>query len=204
MTGSGDVKRQIKRMKAQFWRGDRKQWKKRKWRKRFAWDGGGWGFALAGGLIHTDLTMYPGFSGGPLLGVDGMVYGMNTSGLPGGASAAIPQASLRESVAALLSKGKIRTGYLGIGAQTAQLPDAVAEALSQEAGLLIVSVEADSPAAEAGLLVGDILTALAGEAVEHIDELQMILARLEAGAEVAVQFARGGEVQADAVVIGER
>ena len=204
---SADAKGQIKRMKAQFraqMKGDKRRWKGRKWRKRFAWDGAGWGFALAGGLVLTDVVMYPGFSGGPLLGVDGKLYGMNTSGLPGGVSAAIPLASIRESVAALLSKGKIQTGYLGVGAQTAQLPEAAAQSLGQEAGLLIVSVEADSPAANAGLLVGDILTALDGDAVEHIDELQAALAGLEAGAEVGIQFARGGELQEARVIIGER
>lgn len=205
--GSGDLKRQIKRMKAQFWgnmKGDEKQWMRRKWRKRRGWEGGGWPLALAGGFIHTDLTMYPGFSGGPLLGVDGKVYGMNTSGFRSGASLAIPLASIRESVAALQSKGKILTGYLGIGAQTALLPDEAAEALDQDGGLLIVSIEAGSPAAKAGLLVGDILTALGGEPVEHIDELQMTLTRLTAGAEASAQFVRGGELRENSVVIGEK
>jgi S1-C subfamily serine protease len=207
LAGSADAKRQIKQMKAQFWgkmKGDKKQWKGRKWRKRLAWDGDGWSLALAGGVIHSDVIMYPGFSGGPLLGADGKVYGMNTSGFPGGVSTAIPLASIRESVAALLSKGKIQTGYLGIGVQTAQLPDGVAAALGQEAGLLIVSIEADSPAAKAGMLVGDILTALGGEAVEHIDELQVMLTRLEVGSEAGTQFARGGEIQEGSVVIGEK
>jgi len=129
---------------------------------------------------------------------------MNTSGFPGGASTAIPLGSIRKSVAALLATGKIQTGYLGIGVQTAQLPDGVAAALGQEAGLLIVSIEAGSPAAAAGLLVGDILTALGGEAIEHVDELQELLTRLDVGGETATQFARGGEVQAGSVVIGER
>jgi len=207
ISGSADAERQIKRMKAQFWgqmKGDKKQWKGRKWRKRLARDGGGWALALAGGVIHSDVTMYPGFSGGPLLAADGKVYGMNTSGLPGGLSTAIPLASIRESVAALLSKGKIQTGYLGIGVQTAQLPDAVAESIEQEAGLLIVSIEADSPAAKASLLVGDILTALGGEAIEHIDELQVMLTRLEVGTEISTQFVRGGEIQDGSVVIGEK
>ena len=207
LAGSAEARRQIKRMKAQFWgkmKGDKKQWKGRKWRKRLARDGGGWALALAGGVILTDVTMYPGFSGGPLLAADGRAYGMNTSGLPGGVSTAIPLASIRESVAALLSKGKIQTGYLGIGVQTAQLPDAVAELIEQEAGLLIVSIEAGSPAAETGMLVGDILTALGGEAVEHIDELQVMLTRLEVGAEISTQFVRGGEIQDGSVVIGEK
>ncbi|MDE2855795.1 MAG: trypsin-like peptidase domain-containing protein [Chloroflexota bacterium] len=204
LVGAADAKRHIKRMKAQFWKGEKKQWKGRKWRKRLAWEGGGWPLALAGGVILSDVTMYPGFSGGPLLGVDGSVYGMNTSGFPGGASTAIPLGSIRKSVAALLATGKIQTGYLGIGVQTAQLPDGVAAALGQEAGLLIVSIEAGSPAAAAGLLVGDILTALGGEAIEHVDELQVLLTRLDVGGETATQFVRGGEVQAGSVVIGER
>lgn len=207
LAGSADAQRRIKRMKAQFWqemKDGKKQWKRRKWRKRLGWDGGGWALALAGGVIHSDVIMYPGFSGGPLLAADGKVYGMNTSGFPGGVSTAIPLASIRESVAALLSKGKIPTGYLGIGAQTAQLPEAVADSLGQEAGLLIVSIEAGSPAAAAGLLVGDILTELGGESVEHIDELQVMLTRLEAGREVDMRYARGGDLREGKIVIGER
>ena len=202
ISGAAESKRRIKRMKDQF-RRDKRQWKGRKWRKRFAREGG-WALALAGGVIHSDVVMYPGFSGGPLLAADGKVYGMSTSGFPGGVSTAIPLVSLSESVAALLSKGKIQTGYLGIGAQAAQLPDAVAEALDQEQGLLIVAIEADSPAAKAGLLVGDILTALGGDAVERIDELQMLLTRLEVGSEASTQFVRGGELRDGSVVIGEQ
>jgi S1-C subfamily serine protease len=159
---------------------------------------------LADRFIQTDITMYPGFSGGPLLSVDGAVCGMNTSGFGGGLSAAVPVDLLRKSVAALLSDGVIKTGYLGIGVQTAQLPPGVAEALGQDAGLLVVSIEADSPAAAAGMLVGDILTALDGETVEHIHELQVTLSRLQMGGEVGTRFVRGGEIQAGSIVVGEK
>ena len=70
--------------------------------------------------------------------------------------------------------------------------------------MLVVSIEADSPAAAAGILVGDILTALDGDSVEHIDELQVILARLELGHEVGTRFVRGGELQEGSVVVGEK
>ena len=86
--------------------------------KRAAWEG-----LLAGRIIQTDLTMYPGFSGGPLLGADGAVYGLNTSGFAGGVSAAIPVAAIAKSVAALLADGKIQSAYLGIGVQSALLPE---------------------------------------------------------------------------------
>ena len=206
LPGSDVLNRQTKRMNARLkgkTTGDKRRRKGRAWRNRRARDGG-WRLAVAGGGIHSDVVMYPGFSGGPLLGVDGMVYGMNTSGFPGGISTAIPLASIAKSVAALLANGKIQTGYLGVGVQTAQLPGGVAASLEQEAGLLIASIEPQSPAADAGLLVGDILTALGGEQIERVDELQLALARLEVGADASLQFARGGALQEVSVVIGER
>lgn len=208
LVNPADLNRRRQRMKQAFARGkgDRRAWKKSKWKwkKWMAWEGESWGMLLADRLIQTDVTMYPGFSGGPLLGADGALHGMNTSGFGGGVSAAVPVDVLRKSVAALLSDGKITTGYLGIGVQTAQLPDSVAESLSQDAGLLVVSIEADSPAAAAGMLVGDILTALDGESIEHVDELQVILARLELGSEVGTRYTRGGEIREGSVVVGEK
>ncbi len=208
LVNPADLNRRRQRMKQAFakGKGDRRAWKKSKWKwkKWMAWEGESWGMLLADRLIQTDVTMYPGFSGGPLLGADGTLHGMNTSGFGGGVSAAVPVDVLRKSVAALLSDGKITTGYLGIGVQTAQLPDSVAESLGQDAGLLVVSIEADSPAAAAGILVGDILTALDGESIEHVDELQVILARLELGSEVGTRYTRGGEIREGSVVVGEK
>lgn len=208
LVNPADMKRRRRRMKQAFakGKGGKRAWKKSKWqwKKWMAWEGESWGMLLADRLIQTDVTMYPGFSGGPLLGADGALYGMNTSGFAGGVSAAVPVDVLRKSVAALLSDGKIKTGYLGIGVQTAQLPDSVAESQGQVAGLLVVSIEAESPAAAAGILVGDILMALDGESVEHVDELQVMLARLEIGSEVGTRFVRGGEIREGSVMIGER
>lgn len=208
LVNPADLNRRRQRMKQAFakGKGDRRAWKKSKWKwkKWMAWEGESWGMLLADRLIQTDVTMYPGFSGGPLLGADGTLHGMNTSGFGGGVSAAVPVDVLRKSVAALLSDGKITTGYLGIGVQTAQLPDSVAESLGQDAGLLVVSIEADSPAAAADMLVGDILTALDGESIEHVDELQVILARLELGSEVGTRYTRGGEIREGSVVVGEK
>ncbi len=184
--------------------GRQREWKKRAWMKQAAWKEGGWARLLAGSIIQTDLVMYPGFSGGPLLAADGSVHGMNTSGFAGGVSVALPNAIIRESVAALLTDGRIRSGYLGVSAQAALLPEAIAESLGQEAGLLIVSVEPDSPAAAAGMLVGDIVTALQGDPLEDVDELLALLARLEVGGEISSSYVRGGELRQGSVVIGAR
>lgn len=165
---------------------------------------GGWGRALAAGCIQTDVVMYPGFSGGPLLGGDGKVHGLNTSGFSRGVSIAVPAAAIRKSVAALLTDGKIQPGYLGIGVQPARLPDIAAESLEQDTGLLVVSVEADSPAAKAGLMVGDAVTALDDEAVEAVDELHILLANIKVGSEVAITLVRGGVIQTASAVVGAR
>ncbi len=201
----GDARRRRRRMKRMFARqaaGGKREWKKRAWMKKAAWKAGDWERLLAGSIIQTDVTMYPGFSGGPLLAADGSVHGLNTSGFGGGVSVALPIATIRKSVSALLANGKIQSGYIGIGVQSALLPDAIAESLGQDAGLLIVSVEPDSPAADAGLLVGDILTALQGEPLEDVDELQMLLTRLEGGSEVNSSYVRGGELRDGSVIVG--
>ncbi len=175
-----------------------------KWQRQIMRDIGGLGPVLAGGAIQSDLTMYPGFSGGPLVGADGAVHGMTTSGFGGGFGVAIPIAALSSSVAALQEHGAIRSGYLGIGVQPAQLPHSVAESLQQDTGLLVVSVEAGSPAAEAGMLVGDTLIALAGERLEDVDQLQWLLAHLDVGTEVLSRYVRGGVVSEGRVAIGEK
>lgn len=200
-----DARRRRRRMKMGFAKhaaGGKRDWKKRAWMKKAAWKAGGWERLLAGSIIQTDVTMYPGFSGGPLLAADGSVQGMNTSGFASGVSVALPIATIRKSVSALLADGRIQSGYLGIGVQSALLPDAIAESLGQEAGLLIVSLESESPAAAAGMLVGDILTALQGQPLEDVDELQTLLARLEAGSEVTSGYARGGELREGSVIVG--
>ncbi len=175
-----------------------------KWQRQTMRDIGGGDLALAGGAIQSDLTMYPGFSGGPLVGADGKVHGMTTSGFGGGFGLAIPIAAVSKSVTILLEHGEVRSGYLGIGVQPAQLPDNIAESLDQDFGLLVVSVEGESPAAAAGIMVGDILTALNDAATEDVDDLQIKLAQLAAGSVVNTSYVRGGVISEGSIVIGAR
>ena len=154
--------------------------------------------------VQSDLTMYPGFSGGALVNAAGEMIGMNTSALLRGASLTIPAATLRRVVESLLSHGRVRRGYLGIGSQPVRLPDALANELGQETGLLLVSVESDSPAGRAGLLLGDTIVGLAGERVRHLDDLQALLGGDRVGQTVTVRFVRGGSVEEREITIGER
>lgn len=159
---------------------------------------------LVDGYIQTDVVMYPGFSGGALIAGDGVVHGLNTSGFGRGVSVTVPVSTIRNTVNTLRQHGKMKQGYLGVGVQPARIPDNIANDLDQETGLLVVSVETDSPAAKSGLLVGDILVSLDDESVEQLDELLSLLAGGRVGQDVTVQIVRGGNLQDVSVTIGER
>jgi len=156
--------------------------------------------------IRTDSISYPGFSGGPLVAADGMVLGLNTSGLAHGAALTIP-ADIAWKIADTLARhGHIKRGYLGIRSQPVEIPEASQKTLKREqaTGLLIVGVENDSPASKGGLMVGDILVAVAGALVVHHDELFARLSGDVVGKSTPIEILRGGQPQTINVVIGER
>jgi S1-C subfamily serine protease len=160
--------------------------------------------ALISQMVETDITMYPGFSGGPLLDSGGQFVGVNTSGLLRQMNAVIPAATVRTVVETLLTQGRVRRGYLGVGSQPVRLTAALAQQLGQEIGLLINSVEAGSPADKGGLLTGDTLVSIAGQPIRHVDDLLYGLSGDRVGTQVVVGVVRGGEVKEITVVIGER
>jgi serine protease DegQ len=160
-----------------------------------------------GGLIDrylaTDAIPYPGFSGGPLIDAAGRVLGINTSGLARGSSLAIPASLAWEVAKSLAEYGHIRRGYLGLRTQPVQLPGATPEQ-ERATGLLIVGVEEDSPAQKGGLIVGDILTGLAGQPVSDHDELLSQLSTALVGKPTPVAILRGGSPMEVTVIVGER
>jgi S1-C subfamily serine protease len=162
----------------------------------------------AGGLMErymqTDVVMYPGFSGGPLVSMSGQVLGLNTSALLRDRSLTIPLATLRRVTAMLLAHGRIRRGYLGVSTQPVRLPAALKERLGQETGLLLITVEPNSPAEQGGLLLGDTLVALDGAPLRHSDDLLSCLSTERIGTTVLVRIVRGGEPQEQSIMIGER
>jgi S1-C subfamily serine protease len=163
-----------------------------------------------GGLLEqylrTDTIPFPGFSGGPLVDASGRVLGLNTSGLSHGASLTIPVGLAWQVAEALARHGHVRRGYLGVRSQPTILPAAQQQALGREqpAGLLLVGIEEGGPAAQAGLLVGDILVGLAGEPLNDPDELLARLVGDIVGQSVPVEILRGGRPAKIAVKIGER
>jgi S1-C subfamily serine protease len=131
---------------------------------------------------------------------------MNTSGLTRGASLAIPSGLAWQIAESITEHGSLRRGYLGIRSQPVEIPTIQQDALGrqQATGLLLVGVEPDSPAAEAGLMVGDILTGFAGGPVSEPDELFVSLAGEVVGRPTSLEILRAGELQEVTVTIGER
>jgi S1-C subfamily serine protease len=154
--------------------------------------------------IRTDATPYPGFSGGPLIDVEGTVLGLLTTGLVNGIALAIPMSLAAQIAESLAHQGYIKRGYLGLSSQLVRLPDAQRAGRSQEHGLLIVHVENESPAQKGGLLVGDILVGFNGQEIHESEDLQPHLTGESVGKALAVEVIRGGSLQTLQVTVGQR
>lgn len=157
-------------------------------------------------LIQTDALFYPGFSGGPLLDATGRMVGLNSSRSRAGAGMAVALDAVVETAATLLAGGKVSRGYIGLVTQSVRLPPAFQDRLgvSQEGGLLVLGVEAGSPADAAGLLLGDVLLALDGQSLQEGGDLRSVLTTDRIGEQLTARVIRGGELRDLAVVVGER
>lgn len=157
-------------------------------------------------IIFADVTLYPGFSGGPLVDLAGKVVGLNSSHLTRQSSTAIPAATVERVVQSLHTHGRMRRGYLGVGTQQVPLPAALAQkvGVSQESALLVATVEPGSPAERAGLLIGDLLVSLNGQGLPDVGALRAALRTETLGQSVTIKIVRGGEPQDVQATITER
>jgi S1-C subfamily serine protease len=146
-------------------------------------------------VIQTDVALNPGNSGGPLVDSRGRVVGINTAiiALAQGISFAIPIATATWVVPQLLTHGRVRRAYLGLVAQSRAVDRRVVrrQGLANEPGLEIVSIEADGPAARAGLQEGDVLVAVDGRPITRVDDLHRLLAESAIGRTLGVTVRRG-------------
>lgn len=156
--------------------------------------------------VQTETTPYPGFSGGPLVNTEGEVLGLNTSGLTRGSALTIPVKVAWRIADALAKHGTVKRGYLGLRTQPVDVPEAARAALQREQshGLLVLWLEEGGPAEQAGLLVGDILVAVSGQAVGDADDLFAALSSDTVGKSIAVEVLRGGRPETVNMTVGER
>jgi len=145
-----------------------------------------------GRMIHADPTLYPGFSGGPLIDATGEVLGINTSGAHQQGSITIPSSIVSRVVSEIVEIGHVRTPWLGITVQQVDLPAHVREVHSdQETGLLVVGIDDGAPAAGSGLYVGDILVSVDEQPLEDVTDLQQLLCNAHIGESLSLIAWRG-------------
>ena len=158
------------------------------------------------GVIYPDVTLYPGFSGGPLVDLAGRVVGLNSSQLTRQPSSALPVATLRRVANALVQHGYVPRGYLGVGTQQAPLPAALAHKVggTQQAALLILTVEPGSPAEQAGLMMGDLLVSLGSQPTTDGATLRAQLGAERLGQMIPAKILRGGEPRDITITVAER
>jgi S1-C subfamily serine protease len=154
--------------------------------------------------LETSLDLTPGLSGGLALSADGTPVGLLTSGLVRGAAMVVPAETVRRVVSSLDRHGGIRRGYLGLATFPVRLPPSMATAAGQYGALLVSAVEPESPAAQAGLLLGDAVLALGGVEVSDYGDLVPLLDEEKIGKPLAVKLLRAGEPREIAVTVGVR
>jgi S1-C subfamily serine protease len=158
-------------------------------------------------LIQTDASLNPGNSGGPLVTTAGEVIGINTAMiLPAhGLCFAIASNTARFVAARLIRDGRIRRSYIGVAGENVPVPRALARAnqLAASSGVRVASVEADGPAAAAGLREGDVILAFGGQAIAGLDDLHRRLTEDRIGLPSAVTILRDGQRRLITVVPSE-
>jgi serine protease Do len=152
-------------------------------------------------FIQTDAAINPGNSGGPLLNARGEVIGINTAIIQNaqGLGFAIPIDTAQNIAEQLIAKGKVDHPFLGI--RMASLTPEVVEqlktqtnfSLNRDRGVIVVEVMPDSPAARAGLQVGDIIEAIDGKNIQTADEVQQAVEKIEVGSSLPLTLNRQGQ-----------
>jgi putative serine protease PepD len=148
------------------------------------------------GLLQTDAAINSGNSGGALVNGNGELIGINTaiattdSGSIG-LGFAIPSNTVQDTVQQLIENGSVERGYLGVSVGD-----------TDGNGAMVLSVEPDSPAAQAGLEEGDVITAINGDAVTSASEVVAAVQGTSSGTEIAITYTRDGQEAETTATLG--
>lgn len=156
--------------------------------------------------IQTDASINPGNSGGPLVNIRGEVIGINTliNGINRGLGFAIPINMAREVAGQLIEKGRVVRPWLGIRIQTLSERPGLREHLEGiDTGVIVETIEPDTPAYDSDLQPADIVTAVDGEPVETARDLQKAILAKAIGQRIELTVWRDGEYRTVAVTTGE-
>ena len=155
-------------------------------------------------VIQTDAALNPGNSGGPLVDSTGAVIGVNTAMIQPayGLCFAIASSTARFVAGHLIRDGRMRRSYIGVAGQTVPVPRALSRfhQLAIASGVLVASIDPDSPASKAGLKRDDIIVGFADQVVSGVDALHRQLTGERVGAATVVIVLRRGERRSLTVV----
>lgn len=165
-----------------------------------------WQGARIDRVFRLDLSVYDGFSGGPLVDASGAVLGLNNSALARGTPMALPAKAVDRVLDELLESGHVRRPFIGVAVQPVALSASLVKQhqLGHDSGLLIVSIADASPADKAGVLLGDVLLEANGQSIGRPDDLLDALASVETGGAVTLKLLRGGTIKTVSVTPADR
>jgi S1-C subfamily serine protease len=168
--------------------------------------GPGW-HSQAGGridrFIGLDMRLRSREEGGPVLDAAGALLGMSTLG-PRGRVLVIPCATIARVLTPLLGQGRVERGWLGVGLQPVALAEDQRATVNREAGLMVVSLVPGGPAAQAGIMQGDILLEMDGEPVTDVRATRAALDEGRIGQPVRLRCLRAGNVHTASVTVAAR
>lgn len=159
-------------------------------------------------FIQTDAAINPGNSGGAMVNMDGQLIGINTaiasrSGGNDGIGFAVPANLAKSVMESLIKTGKVTRAYLGIYGTDIDRTMARGLGLDEAQGIIVGSVQPETPAAEAGLREGDVIKTLNGKRIENYAKFRTTIATSNPGTEVTLEIVRNGESQTLEVTLGE-
>jgi S1-C subfamily serine protease len=169
--------------------------------QRQAWTG-----ASLAPYIRLDVSLQPTAAGGAVVDGRGQIVGIATPRFGRFGVVVIPAATVNSVTDTLLQKGRVPRGYLGVGLQPVRLPDALRQSLQREekSAAIVLEVEPDGPANKAGIVIGDIFVALAGQQVARLEDVHSQLQGAAIGKALDLKFIRGGAIQETTNTVGER
>ncbi len=159
-------------------------------------------------FIQVDAAINHGNSGGPLVDMHGKVVGINSAiyspnGGNVGVGFAIPSNQASQIVAKLIQSGSIERGFIGVEIQPVTSDVAGALGLKQEKGALVASVGKDSPAAQAGIQTGDVITSFDGKDVSGPRDLARKVADVTPGSKSSITVWRNNESKTLTIEVGK-
>jgi S1-C subfamily serine protease len=156
--------------------------------------------------VRLDVGLQPTAVGGAAIDAYGRVIGIATPRFARFGAIAVPASTVNRVVDALLQKGHIPHGYLGVGLHSIRLPDALLQTLqrNEKTAAMVVEVEPEGPAHKAGIMIGDLLISFGSQTISRVEDVHALITAEVINTSMKIKYVRGGAAQETNIVVGER